>query len=263
MLNIVIPMAGRGSRFSSAGYDMPKPLIQVMGQPMIRLVIENLRPARPHKFIFICQQEHREKYAVDSLLRSVCPGSEIVFIDEVTEGAACTVLAASQYIDNGAPIMIANSDQWINASIDEYLTKSDESALDGLIMTMYEDNPKWSYVKLDEAGYALEVAEKRVISNNATVGIYSFRHGADFVMGANEMIRKAKRVNGEFYVAPVYNELIHQGQRIGAHSIGGIGTGMFGLGTPEDLEFFLKTDESRAALDCINKRNQILNTNML
>lgn len=261
MLNIVIPMAGRGSRFSSAGYGLPKPLIKILNQPMIRLVIENLRPIRPHRFIFICQQEHREKYAVDALLKAVCPTAELVFINGITEGAACTVLTASKYIDNAAPLMIANSDQWINASIDEYLRKADEPALDGLIMTMQETDPKWSYVKLDEAGHTLEVAEKQVISHHATVGIYNFRHGADFVRGAEEMVRKNIRTNGEFYVAPIYNELIQEGQKIGTHSIGGIGAGMFGLGIPEDLEFFLESDVSRAAIAKINAFNQVQGTN--
>lgn len=234
MLNIVIPMAGRGSRFADAGYKLPKPLIDVNGKAMIEVVTDNIRPSCPHKFIYICQKEHLEKYHLEKELKRMADDPVIITIDHVTEGAACTVLLAEKYIDNEDQMMIANSDQYVDTDIDDYLKQIKEN--DGLIMTMPADHPKWSYIRFDESGYVTEVREKEVISNEATVGIYNYRHGGDFVKYAKRMIEKNIRVNNEFYVAPVYNEMIEDGKRIVFHNVG---EKMHGLGTPEDLNTFL------------------------
>jgi len=247
MLNIVIPMAGLGSRFSAAGYEQPKPLIPVHGVPMIRLVIENIRPRREHRFIFICQQEHIKSYALREKLNAWSPGCEIVGLEGITQGAACTVLHALPLIDNTAPMLIANSDQYVETQIDHYLQAADQEKLDGLIMTMKADDPKWSFVGLDPNGSVQRVVEKEVISDRATVGIYHFKRGCDFVKSASEMIAKQIRVNGEFYVAPVYNEMIAKGANIGYFDIGSVDRGMYGLGTPSDLESFLKLPLSTQA----------------
>jgi dTDP-glucose pyrophosphorylase len=232
-LTIVVPMAGRGSRFADAGYADPKPLIPVNGKPMIKLVIENLRPRGPHRFVFICQRDHVKAYDLEPKLKAWAPGCEIVQLDGVTEGAACTVLTAAHLIGDG-PLMIANSDQYIDHPIDAYLAAME--GLDGLIMTMQAHEEKWSFVAVDDEGIATEVAEKKPISTHATTGIYNFARGSDFIAGAQAMIDRDLRVNGEFYVAPVYNMLIGKGARFG---ISDIGEGMHGLGTPADLELFL------------------------
>ncbi|WP_199103031.1 glycosyltransferase family 2 protein [Aquitalea sp. ASV11] len=245
MLNIVIPMAGAGSRFSKAGYTDPKPLIPVHHIPMIRLVIENLRPKQPHRFIFICQRSHISMYKLEEKLSQWAPGSALIQIDGLTEGAACTVLAASHLIDNEDPLMIANSDQYVDVDINDYINKLNENKLDGLIMTMKANDPKWSFVGHNSTGHVDKVVEKEVISNEATVGIYNFKRGADFVSAAKDSIALNQRVNGEFYVAPVYNLLITHGQRIGVYNIGEERAGMYGLGIPDDLEWFLNIPLSR------------------
>ncbi|MBQ7543341.1 MAG: glycosyltransferase family 2 protein [Synergistaceae bacterium] len=237
MLNIVIPMAGRGSRFANAGYTTPKPLISVHGHMMIEWVVRNITPSYPHRFIFICQHEHIETFALDDALRKMAPECEIVEIDHITEGAACTVLLAEKYIDTGDALMIANSDQFVDTDINAYLEAMGDS--DGLIMTMPATHPKWSYIKYDAGGRVTLVREKEVISDEATVGIYNYRHGRDFVKYAHQMVDRNIRVNGEFYVAPVYNEMIEAGMNIGFYDIG---SRMYGLGTPEDLEEFMKLD---------------------
>lgn len=239
MLNIVIPMAGRGSRFATAGFTDPKPLIPLHGVPMIQVVIANLAPAVPHRFIFICQREHYLAYGLDHLLPKWTTHPEIVLLDGVTEGAACTVLAARELIDSEEPLMIANSDQYIAASIDDYLADMTQRQLDGLIMTMTADDPKWSFASTTPEGLVTKVVEKQVISADATVGIYNFAHGRDFVTAADEMIAADERVNGEFYVAPVYNRMVASNRRIGIYGIGTDGHGMHGLGTPADLAQFL------------------------
>lgn len=247
MLNIVIPMAGLGSRFANAGYRDPKPLIPIHGVPMIRLVIENIRPAEPHRFVFICQRAHVAAAGLEEKLAAWAPGCRIVQLDGLTDGAARTVLAARAIIDGDAPLMIANSDQYVETDIDAYLDDMRRRRLDGLIMTMEADDPKWSFAALDAEGLVTEVAEKRVISRHATVGIYNFGRGADFVRGAERMIARDLRVNGEFYVAPVYNEMIAAGSRIGVRAVGDAGRGMHGLGIPADLDAFLALPLARAA----------------
>lgn len=246
MLNIVVPMAGAGSRFAKIGYDLPKPLIPIDDIPMIQLVIENIRPSRAHRFIFVCQAVHVRDFSLDSKLRSWAPGCEVLPIDGLTEGAACTVLTAREYIDTNDALMIANCDQYVDTDIDAYL---DAMTSDGLIMTMTASDTKWSYAKTDADGFIETVVEKEVISDQATVGIYNFAKGSDFIAAADRMIAADFRVNGEFYVAPVYNYAIADGKKFKVYSIGSDTEGMYGLGTPDDYEAFCKIPIKDKALE--------------
>jgi dTDP-glucose pyrophosphorylase len=243
MLNIVIPMAGRGSRFEKVGYTFPKPLIDVDGSAMIARVIENLKPEHRNdvRFIFICQREHCEKYDLEGVLSRAVGDSdmEIIKIDGITQGAACTVLLAADFINNDDELLIANSDQLIENELGNwYHAISTSNEEEGLIMCFKANHPKWSYAKVDSYGRVLEVAEKKVISDMATTGVYWFKHGKDFVAGAKQMIEKDIRTNNEFYVCPIYNELIITGKKIYVFEIER--ENMKGLGTPEDLEKYLK-----------------------
>jgi dTDP-glucose pyrophosphorylase len=245
MPNIVIPMAGAGSRFARDGYTLPKPLIPVHGRPMLQWVIANMRPSQAHRFVFICQRRHAVDFDLHRLLTAWAPGCAVVMIDGLTQGAACTVLAARELIDSRVPLMIANSDQYVDVDLDAYVAAAHAPGVDGMIMTMHADDPKWSFVGRDAAGRVERVVEKQVVSNEATVGVYNFRHGSDFVAAADAMIAADDRVNGEFYVAPVYNRLIAQGRRIETFDVGAEGRGMYGLGTPADLRSFLELPLSR------------------
>jgi dTDP-glucose pyrophosphorylase len=231
-------MAGKGSRFSNAGFRDPKPLIKINNKYMIEGVVENLRPKSNHKFIFICQQQHMDNYNLKDLLGNIAPNSIVIPIDNYTEGAACTVLLARKYINNDDELMIANSDQWVDISIDDYLSSIRTNNYHGQIMTMTANDPKWSYVKLDGNKNVINVVEKKVVSNEATVGIYNFKKGKDFCFAADQMIHKKLRVNNEYYVAPCYNELLELEYRVGIYNIGSDSSGMYGLGTPEDLDTF-------------------------
>lgn len=240
MLSVVIPMAGLGSRFADAGYQTPKPLLPIHGLPMIEVVVRNLTPAfEPARFVFISRREHLERYQFAPTLRRAAPGCEIVSLDAVTEGAACTVLLAEGLVDPDDVLVIANSDQWVDRRLDAHLGVLRHARLDGLIMTMAASDPKWSFVELDEAGRVTRVVEKEVVSNEATVGVYTFARAADFFRAARAMIAADRRVNGEFYVAPAYNELITEGARIGVDNVGADRAGMYGLGIPDDYEDFL------------------------
>ena len=240
-MNVLIPMAGAGSRFEKAGYTFPKPLIDVRGKPMIQWVVDNLNVEA--KYIFIVQKSHFEKYNLKETLNNFCPNNEIVQVDGITEGAACTTLLAKTFIDKDEPLIIANSDQFVEWNNEEFIYTSTTGDLDGNILTFKSTHPKWSYVKLNDSGYVTEVAEKRPISDVATVGIYYWRRGSDYVKYAEQMIRKNIRVNNEFYVCPVFNEAIEDGKRIRTFNI----EKMWGLGTPEDLEHFLKNYEVNSA----------------
>lgn len=242
-INIVIPMAGAGSRFAKAGYQLPKPLIPVLGKPMIKLVIENLNSkSNDCHFIFLCQKSHIAKYRIDSYLKEWAPNSEVVTVDGLTEGAACTVLLARKYIDNKEPLIIANCDQYIDSNMDDFIDEWFNNQYDGMIMTMTANNPKWSFVGFNPEHKIEKVVEKEVISDEATIGIYGFKTGHDFIESADEMIRNNDRVKNEFYVAPAYNYLIKKGAILGIYNIGSERNGMYGLGIPEDLDYFQKLD---------------------
>jgi len=233
-LNILIPMAGAGSRFEKAGYTFPKPLIDVKGRPMIQVVTDNLNIKA--NYIYVVQKEHREKYNLDTLLDLITPGCKIVETDGLTEGAACTALLAKEYINNHAPLFFANSDQFVEWDSNEFLYKMNETEADGGIVTFKATHPKWSFAKVNEEGLVTEVAEKNPISDLATVGYYYWKHGSDFVKYAEEMIEKDIRVNNEFYVCPVFNQAIQDQKKIRVFNI----DNMWGLGTPEDLKYFIE-----------------------
>ena len=233
-LNVLIPMAGAGSRFEAAGYTFPKPLIDVRNKPMIQVVVDNLNIDA--NYIYVVQKSHREKYNLDTLLNLITPGCKIVETDGLTEGAACTALLAKEFINNDAPLFFANSDQFVEWDSNEFMYKMNETNADGGIVTFKAIHPKWSFAKVDELGLVTEVAEKNPISDNATVGYYFWKHGSDFVKYSEQMIERNIRVNNEFYVCPVFNQAIEDAKEIRTFNV----EKMWGLGTPEDLNYYLE-----------------------
>ena len=233
-MNVLIPMAGAGSRFQQAGYTFPKPLIDVEGKPMIQVVVDNLNIDAT--FIYVVQKEHREKYNLDTLLNLITPNCKIVEVDGLTEGAACTTLLAKEFIDTDEPLVMANSDQFVEWDSNEFMYKMIEQKVDGGILTFTATHPKWSFAKVDEYGYVTEVAEKNPISDIATVGVYYWAKGSDYVKYAEQMIEKNIRTNNEFYTCPTFNEAIGDGKKIKTFNI----EKMWGLGTPEDLKYYLE-----------------------
>jgi HAD superfamily hydrolase (TIGR01509 family) len=233
-MNILIPMAGAGSRFATAGYTFPKPLIDVKGKPMIQVVVDNLNIEAT--YIYVVQKEHRAKYNLDTLLNLITPNCKIVEIEGITEGAACTTLLAKEFIDSDTPLLMANSDQFVEWDSNEFMYKMIEQKVDGGILTFIGTHPKYSFAKVDEYGYVTEVAEKNPISDIATVGIYYWLKGSDYVKYAEQMIDNNTKTNNEFYVCPVYNEAINAGKKIKIFNI----DKMWSLGTPEDLNYYLE-----------------------
>jgi len=241
-MNVLIPMAGAGTRFEQAGYSFPKPLIDVKGKPMIQQVVDSLNINA--KFIFIVQKKHYEEYALSHTLNLISPNCEIVQVDGVTDGAACTTLLAKDLINNDEPLLIANSDQYLDWDSNQFMYSMMADDIDGGILTFPSTHPKWSYAETSPTGLVTKVAEKIPISEHATVGVYYFKKGSSYVSAAEQMIEKNIRTNGEFYVCPAYNEAILNKQKIKIFEIPG--DQMWGLGTPEDLNNFLDNHETNS-----------------
>lgn len=231
--NILIPMAGAGSRMR-AQYNIPKPLIDVNGKSMIHRVVENLN-IDAH-YIFIVQKEHNLNYNISNQLRLIAPNCDVIELDHLTQGAACTTLLAKDLINNSKQLIIANCDQLVEWNSSSFMYSMLSSEVDGQILTFIdsERNPKWSFARIAD-GLVTEVAEKNPISDLATVGIYGWRHGSDYVKYAEQMIKNNMLFNNEYYVCPVYNEAIRDGKKISTFNI----NKMIGLGTLEDLESYL------------------------
>jgi HAD superfamily hydrolase (TIGR01509 family) len=236
-ITVIIPMSGNGSRFANVGYKDPKPLIPVNGKPMISWVIDNI--GIDAKYIYIVKEEHCSDYKLEETLQSKTPNCEIIKIKETTEGAACTVLLAREFINNNKPLLMINCDQYLEWNCEEFVFKFLENQKDALVKVstflVPDASKKWSYVAVDDQNYVIDVQEKNPISNFGTTGAYLWRHGCDFVRAAEKMIAKNKRVNNEFYVAPVINEIIEEGGKVVKEEC----DKFWSLGVPEDLEVFL------------------------
>lgn len=231
-VNVLVPAAGMGSRLR-AKYQLPKPLIDIAGKTMIQRVVESLN--MDANYIFIVQQEHYDQYNLGAYLNLIVPECTILTTNGLTDGAACTSLLAKELINNDKHLLIANSDQLLDWDSSAFMYHMLSSNVDGGILTFERENdPKWSYAKLDERGFVTELAEKKPISNKATVGVYYFNHGSDYVSAAEEMISSNDRVNNEFYIAPAYNYMIRDGKKIITYDIPE--DKFFPTGTIEDLE---------------------------
>lgn len=231
---LVIPMAGRGSRFSNVGYSTPKPLIQVGGKPMIHHAFKSVADTNYRKVVFIALKEHEQEYHVSELIRKeVVENFELILLDEVTEGQLCTVLAASTYFKPNEGILIAASDSYIKSNLAEELKSSQA---DGLISVIDLPGEQWSFAKTNEHGKVIEVAEKKKISNNASTGIYYFRDSILFEEEAKKMINNKETTRGEYYIMPLYNKFIEYGKTITlSHA-----QEMWDMGTPEAKQKFEK-----------------------
>jgi NDP-sugar pyrophosphorylase family protein len=238
MLQIIVPLGGKAARFQERGYTFPKPLIEIGSRSMIEVVLENLAPPKPHQYTFICRKEHLSQFYLGDMLRLLAPGARIIPLEQETAGALCSVLLAIDQLDLDEEILIANGDQFISSGLEPFYKACRKPGIDGCILTFTATHPRWSFVKTDESGFVTATAEKKPISKQATVGIYYFRKARDLFEGAEKMIVKGLTTSGQFFVCPVYNELILAGKKITTHHLPE--GAMHSLGTPEDLDLFLK-----------------------
>ncbi len=241
MVNVVMPIAGLGSRFTKVGINVPKPIINILGKPMAKWSADSIPFAKPENFIFILRKEHVEQFGLDEKMKSLFPGCKVIEIDYVTEGAACTVLLAKEFINNDEPLIVTDCDHFFVNQKYNSLVANPPEGMKGLIPVFEAEGEKWSFAKFNEDNVVSQVAEKQRISPHANIGAYYFRHGKDFVWGAEQMISSNGRVNNEFYVAPVYQELLNRGDKIMAM----VSEEVWGLGTPEDVEKFTEKNADR------------------
>jgi UDP-N-acetylglucosamine diphosphorylase / glucose-1-phosphate thymidylyltransferase / UDP-N-acetylgalactosamine diphosphorylase / glucosamine-1-phosphate N-acetyltransferase / galactosamine-1-phosphate N-acetyltransferase len=236
MINIVIPIAGAGSKFAKAGYRVPKPFIDIKGETMIERVLDGLHMDNA-RFILIARTEHLESNK--DVIKRIQEKHSATFltVNELTDGAACTVLLAKDLIDNDTSLFLADCDHIPELSMYDFIKDVQERKLDGSIMTFTDSDPKWSFTKIDEERHVVEVREKEPISGHANVGFYFWTRGSDFVKAAENMIQKNDRVSSEFYVAPAYNYGISDGLRFGIYEVDI--SQINEVGTPEDLKKFL------------------------
>ncbi|QNI83920.1 hypothetical protein SynPROS71_00083 [Synechococcus sp. PROS-7-1] len=251
VVNLIIPAAGEGSRFAKEGWKKPKPFIDVEGRLMVERVIDNVTPNDAEVTILLRQDHLSAHPEVASKLNK--SGHQITSVSQLTEGTASTVLLARKIYDNDNPMIVANSDQLVQFDINNFIRDCFERKLDGSILVFRDPsmNPKWSFARVNESGLVTEVAEKEPISNLATIGIYLFSKGKDFIVAALDMILANDRVNGEFYTCPVYNYMIKNGARIGIYEVPM--NSMSGLGTPDDLSGYLLKRGSSPSLDAPDK----------
>ena len=233
-MKVVLPIAGRGSRFINAGFTTPKPLILVLGKPMIQRAVESVPFVDPSDLIFIVREDHQKDFGlVDTLFTLFGDKISIVYTKDVTEGAACTVLLAKKLINSDEDLLIMDTDHYFVSSLGRSI-KNKGVNIKGIILVFEDDDPKWSFTKVDKDGYVVEIAEKKPISKYANVGAYYFSKGTDFVTAAETMVKKNIRVNNEFYIAPVYNQMLAKGDKLTILKV----DQMWEMGTPADLKYF-------------------------
>jgi len=237
-MNILIPMAGRGERFEMAGYNVPKPLINIEGLPMFYRAIESYGISKNNDHIFIIQRQHDKEFFLSNAIKALIPNSRVIISDKVTDGPACSALLAKEYIDDGTELVIMNCDQIMEWDVHRFVDTCRK--YDACLVTYHSDTPKNSYAKIDKLGYVKQVKEKEVISNVSLNGIHYWGNGHMFVDSAEKMIEANDRYNNEFYIAPSYNVLIDKGFKVGIHHIPN--QQHIAVGTPEDLDKYLNRD---------------------
>jgi len=222
-MNVLVLMAGDSEAFREAGYAYPKNLVEVDGLPLLQRVVESLQSLRDDtnaRFTFLVPTEENRHYHTADVLRLLIPDAIVLEAPGKTAGAACTALLAVGAINDGEPLLIANGDQIVRADLPAVVRDFRERHLDGGTVVFDAVHPRWSYVRCDpQTGLVVETAEKRPISRMATAGLYYFARGTDFVRATMDMIKKDAHVGGNFYICPVYNELILRQARIGVFAI--------------------------------------------
>jgi dTDP-glucose pyrophosphorylase len=220
-MNLVIPIASNSKFFSIEEYGYPKPLIEIMGKPMIQHVIENLTQSTQFKkIIFIVKQDECDKYHLDNTLNLLSPiKPEIIKLRSDTQGALCSVLLAVEDINNVEPLVIANADQIFDGGIGEQLKQFATSNLDAACLTFNSVHPRWSYVRLSHQNLVVETAEKRPISKHAIAGLYMYKKGSDFVKYGMDSIKHGSSVDGKYFISPVFNEFVLANKNVGYFEI--------------------------------------------
>ncbi len=231
-----MPMAGKGLRLADAGFEKPKPLIEIKNKTIMEWSINSL--SLDGTFIFCPKQEHIERFGIDSKLKEIINDCKIVPISYDTHGPVDTILNARDLIDNNDELLITDVDhyvEWDAQFFNENIRKRD---IDGCTMVFPEpqNNEAYSFVKLDNDGFVIQSAEKISISSIATVGIHYFKRGSDFVKFADEMIKRKISIKNEYYVTPIFNLFVENNKKIVTMPV----KQMWPLGNPDEIHQFKK-----------------------
>ncbi|MFM9951265.1 MAG: sugar phosphate nucleotidyltransferase [Saprospiraceae bacterium] len=230
---LVIPMAGRGSRYADKGFERPKPLIEVAGKPMLQHAFRSVSQLRYRKVVFVALKEHEEAYDLHRIIREeVVREFELVLLDDITEGQLCTVLEASGHFQEGEGLLIAASDSYV--ALDRMQEDIDQRYFEGLISVIELPGEQWSFAKTDEQGRVIEVAEKQRISDWASTGVYYFSDAKVFQQEAEQLIAAKETTKGEYYVMPLYNRYLVKDRPVGISKA----AAMWDMGTPEAKRMF-------------------------
>jgi UDP-N-acetylglucosamine diphosphorylase / glucose-1-phosphate thymidylyltransferase / UDP-N-acetylgalactosamine diphosphorylase / glucosamine-1-phosphate N-acetyltransferase / galactosamine-1-phosphate N-acetyltransferase len=233
-MNLLIPMAGRGSRFANQGIAIPKPLIPVAGRPMIAWALQSVAHVAYSRIIFVALSEHEATYGVTGLLRRIVGSrTTVVLLNDVTEGQLCTVMAARALVDTDEDLLIASSDTYVISNLGQEIAERRPDSR-GIISVTDMPGDRWSFARIDETARVVEVAEKVRISDHASTGLYYFANGREFVSVAEEIIRNGEKTRGEYYVISAYQKYIQRGWRVDIS----LAPEMWDMGTPEALEKF-------------------------
>ncbi len=253
-ISLLIPAAGKGSRFSDIGIDIPKPLIPIWEIPMLLWVIANFPLQSQDRVIVLSQSSHAVPTKLNDFLKNVNFAVEFVEIDYWTDGPAHSLEILLSNVAPDTPVICANSDQFVFEGLDSFTDAVRLGNAQGQILTMEASSNAWSYVGRDADGRVNCVVEKMEISKEATVGVYGWATSKICSDALAWQRAVDQKVNNEFYVAPSYHHLIEHNLEISTHSVGIHGEGVHGLGTPVDLERFLTLTKAREEIKIVRER---------
>lgn len=232
-----MPVAGLGSRFTTVGITKPKPLIEVGGKPMVRWAADSIPCIKDDDFVFVVREAHVENHQLDDRLRDIFSiAVDILVIDYLTEGPACTAQLASECVDDEEAVVITDSDHYFESKAYCDLIQDPAGSVDGAIPVFESKKEGLSYSEVDENDVIKKVKEKERISPYANIGAYYFSKFEYFSEAIDKMRKKREKVNNEYYVAPVYNELISNDKKVVARKCSKV----WSLGTPKSVNEFEK-----------------------
>lgn len=238
---IVMPMAGRGSRFAGHEAALPKPLVPVAGRPMFAWALDGVRGIEHSRIVFIGLEEHERDHGLSAIVHEHAgPRAEVLLLPEVTQGQLCTVLAAERLIDVEESVLIAPSDTYVVSSLDRDIPARPPECR-GILCVADLPGDRWSFARCDESGRVVEVTEKRRISPHASTGHYFFSSGRELLEIGRDLVAQDERTQGEFYVILAYRRMIDRGLRVEISRA----SATWDMGTPEALERFTRFLDSR------------------
>lgn len=219
-MKIIVLMASPDGEFEKK-HGFPKILYEINGVPLIQRFIESCQNlfSDANEVTFVIRKEHNKKYYLGNIIKLLFEESNILELDGDTQGAACSTLMAIEHINNDDELFVISGDEIVDLDLVEARKSFKENDSDGGVIIFHSVHPRFSYVRCTDDNFVIEAAEKRPISNNATVGYYYYAKGRYCIDSIEQMIIKESTVNGLYYLCPAFNEMILKGKKIKAYPI--------------------------------------------